>query len=54
MVKMWKYFLHIRGEIVSEDFEIYNVNRKQPSRKTKKRACLDLILDEGIVGEGVV
>lgn len=54
MVKMWKYFLHIRGEIVSEDFEIYNVNRKQPSRETKKRACLDLILDEGIVGEGVV
>jgi len=35
MVKMWKYFLHIRGEVVSEDYELgtWN-NREPPSRET--------------------
>jgi hypothetical protein len=44
MVKMWKYFMHIRGEVVSEDYDIGTLNKREmPSRETQKRACLHLI-----------
>lgn len=41
---MWTYFLHNRGEIVTEDYDMAILNtREVPSRKTKLRACLDVI-----------
>jgi hypothetical protein len=35
MVKMWKYFLHIRGEVVAEDYDMGTWNKRElPSKNT--------------------
>jgi hypothetical protein len=55
MANMWTYFLHKKGEIINEDFDIYNMDKRElPSRRACKRASLKMLSPTVYSNAGVV